>query len=55
MRARDAQVDRVAMFGGGGGHWREGDNPDKFILETAGAHTFYSDQLDKLPPDKPRE
>ena len=50
--ARAGKVDRAAMFGGGGGgDWRDGNNPDKMILETAGAHTFYSDRLDKLPPD----
>lgn len=52
-RTRDAQragkVDRVAMFGGGGGDWRGEDNVDKMILETAGAHTFYSHTLEKLP------
>ena len=53
-RHRDAgragKVDRAAMFGlGGGAGWRDADNPDQMILETAGAHTFYSAQLDKLP------
>ena len=52
-RARDAaragKVDRAAMFGIGKGDWRDEDNPDKMILETAGAHTFYSAQLEKLP------
>ena len=48
--ARAGKVDRAAMFGLGGSDWRDGDNPDKLILESAGAHTFYSDQLEKLPP-----
>ena len=39
----------MAMFGGGGGDWRGEGNVDKMILETAGAHTFYSHQLEKLP------
>ena len=47
--ARAGKVDRAAMFGGIK-DWRDADNPDKLILETAGAHTFYSDQLEKLPP-----
>jgi len=54
-RHRDAgragKVDRVAMFGGGGGDWRSADNPDKAILEAGGAHTFYSSQLERLPPE----
>ena len=52
-RTRDAQragkVDRMAMFGGGGGDWRDGENTDAKILELGGAHTFYSHQLEKLP------
>ena len=35
------------MFGGIN-DWRDGNNPDKMILEAAGAHTFYSDTLEKL-------
>ena len=56
-RTRDAakagKVDRAAMFGIGKGDWRDDDNPDKMILETAGAHTFYSAQLEKLPQKAP--
>ena len=52
-RARDAarasKVDRAAMFGMGKGVLGEEGAQDKFILETAGAHTFYSAQLEKLP------
>ena len=48
---RAGKVDRVAMFGGGGGDWRSADNPDKAILEAGGAHTFYSSQLERLPPE----
>ena len=56
-RLRDAgragKVDRAAMFGlGGGGDWRDEDNVDRMILETAGAHTFYSAQLERLPDEK---
>jgi len=56
-RVRDAnragKVDRGAMFGmGKGGDWRSEENPDRMILETAGAHTFYSAQLEKLPEEK---
>ena len=55
-RVRDAsragKVDRGAMFGlGKGNDWRSEDNPDRMILETAGAHTFYSHQLEKLPDE----
>ena len=55
-RVRDAsragKVDRGAMFGlGKGNDWRAEDNPDRMILETAGAHTFYSHQLEKLPDE----
>ena len=49
--ARAAKVDRAAMFGGIN-DWRDGNNPDKMILEAAGAHTFYSDTLEKLEPSK---
>lgn len=52
-RVRDAgragKVDRAAMFGMSEGGWRSEDNPDRMILETAGAHTFYSSQLEKIP------
>ena len=52
-RTRDAQragkVDRLAMFGGGGGDWRGEENADAAILEIGGAHKFYSHQLEKLP------
>lgn len=51
--AKAGKVDRAAMFGLGKGDWRDGDNPDKMILETAGAHTFYSHTLEKLPEKKP--
>ena len=56
-RMRDAgragKVDRAAMFGlSGGDDWRSEDNVDRMILETAGAHTFYSSQLEKLPDQK---
>ena len=55
-RHRDAgragKVDRAAMFGLAGEDWRQEDNVDRMILETAGAHTFYSAQLEKLPDDK---
>ena len=41
------------MFGlAGGDDWRSEDNVDRMILETAGAHTFYSSQLEKLPNAK---
>ena len=49
--ARAAKVDRAVMFGGIN-DWRDGNNPDKMILEAAGAHTFYSDTLEK-PPAEP--
>jgi hypothetical protein len=50
--ARAGKVDRAAMFGlGGGNDWRSEDNVDRMILETAGAHTFYSAQLEKLPEE----
>ena len=56
-RARDAaragKVDRAAMFGLGKGVLGEEGAQDKFILETAGAHTFYSAQLEKLPEPAP--
>ena len=56
-RARDAaragKVDRAAMFGLGGADWRDEDNPDRLILESAGAHTFYSSTLEKLPQKEP--
>ena len=48
--ARAAKVDRAVMFGGIN-DWRDGNNPDKMILEAAGAHTFYSDTLEKLPAE----
>ena len=52
--SRAGKVDRGAMFGmGKGNDWRSEDNPDRMILETAGAHTFYSAQLEKLPEEKP--
>ena len=59
-RVRDAgragKVDRAAMFGiGKGDDWRAEDNPDRMILETAGAHTFYSAQLEKLPDEPPHQ
>ena len=59
-RARDAnragQVDRAAMFGlGGGEDWRAEDSVDRMILETAGAHTFYSNQLERVEDQVPRE
>ena len=55
-RQRDAgragKVDRAAMFGlSSGEDWRSEDNVDRMILETAGAHTFYSSQLEKLPDE----
>ena len=41
------------MFGlGGDSDWRSEDNVDRMILETAGAHTFYSAQLERLPDEK---
>lgn len=53
-RERDAakagKVDRAAMFGLGKGVMSEEGEGDKFILESAGTHTFYSSQLEKLPP-----
>ena len=53
QRARDAhkagKVDRAAFFKSSGDDWR-GDNPDKMILEAAGAHTFYSSNLDLKEP-----
>jgi len=52
--ARAGKVDRAAMFGmGGGSDWRDENNPDRLILESAGAHTFYSATLEKLPAEKP--
>ena len=56
-RARDAaragKVDRAAMFGMGKGVLGQEGNQEQFILETAGAHTFYSQQLEKLPQEAP--
>ena len=51
-RQRDAgragKVDRAAMFGLSSSDWRAEDNPDRLILESAGAHTFYSSQLERV-------
>lgn len=43
------------MFGLSGGDWRDEGNPDRMLLEAAGAHTFYSAQLEKLPAEKPKD
>jgi len=56
-RAKDAakagKVDRAAMFGLGKGVLGDEGAQDKFILETAGVHTFYSSQLEPLPQEPP--
>ena len=54
---RDAEkagkIDIAVMFGlKGGGDWHSEENPDTYLLEAAGAHTFYSHTLEKLPAGK---